>query len=544
MKLKQKKFTPWKPKTRSTLRDRKRRKQYKLHTNKYDKPIDYLNQHLDLHDFKKFRCRKDYKHNHLTCFYHHNRDDYIRDTKEINYCPKKCKKKCQDRNCSYAHNDFEKWFHPMMYKKVFCKSLFQSKEKVNIGEGTITCKNEVKCALKDFCPFAHNEEEIRTELFYNYEIDDDFMMFKYKTEPCPLVCVDHDHSKCLYSHGKKDHRRMVVFFSYKPKLCKNINWNKFEKIDELKTTLQKLVKLENVFDDEMIKIFFDNIKLIENQNISNINNKCKKCIECTSCHNVIEFLFHPSIYKAVNCEPETPENKCENSNQLNKFIGDDLNLFKDSYNNKDYQEHKITPENDIKVKCSKKHCSHSHESKDYETIQESTDPPFYKFAYNRITPGTFFPGTSFFSNRSENLVYTEDRLYSSQNIQYPFHSSNMNNMYQSSQGYNTPHMDPQKMYFKSDQNCWQNGINSSKENKENINYNNLMGPVNMNMYRIQMNNTFLMSNQQAGMGYIDPRMQYMAQSNQKMGFGQGMGGFGGYQMQNGNSGFNPNFYRC
>ena len=515
MKLKQKKFSSWKPKTRSSLRDRKRRKHYKLHTPLYEKPMDYLNQHLDLYDFKKFACRKDYKHNHLTCFDHHNKEDLIRD--DIKYSPEKCKSECSNKNCLHSHNDFEKWFHPTMYKKAFCKSVFSSKS------SKITLNNEAICPLKDFCPFAHNEEEIRTELLYNYEIDDDFMMFKFKTEPCPLTCIKHDKEKCLFSHDQGDHRRMVVFLSHQPKLCENIDWKKLKKIEDLKDSIRKLVKFGSGFDEQIIQIFKENLRIIDN---SSKQGKCEEELKCSGCHNVEEFLYHPSVYKGILCGSGRVEKTCQKNNKYLNMAEEELTFFGDSLSEEGFQNKSDSEETDVNSieKCTKTHCPHSHEPENYETIQESTEKPFYKFAYNRITPGTFFPGNSFFSNRSENLIYPEDRLLSPPNPAFGFQKK----MFSQNSGFNIPHMDPQKMYFKSSQNNW--NPNFGAANKENFNFSNFVSPVNMNMYRIQMNNTFLMSNQQ---GY--PRM-YMGNE----GFSHGINGF---PMQ-GNSGYRQGFYRC
>jgi hypothetical protein len=517
MKTKQNKFSSWKPKSKLSLRDRKRRKQYKLHKPTYHKPIDYLNQHLDLYNFKKFRCNKDKCRDYLQCFDYHNDQDHIRDPKEIYYSPEKCPDNCGDDDCEYSHNDFEKWYHPELYKRVFCKSLFNVNNSQHFKGSILYCEHG-KCHLRDFCPFAHNEEEIRTELFYNYDIDDDFMMFKYKTEICPLTCIEHDHEKCLYSHSESDHRRMTILFAYFPKLCDRMKFENEQQIEDLLNVMEKLIELD-IYEEEMMEVFQQNINFLKNKKneLKNSEKKsenkktCDKGLECTNCHNILEFLFHPSIYKSIQCEGIKSNKK--NPKNILKMIDDDLNLFSSPSNTN--QINKKSEEN----KCDKEHCPFSHETDKFESIQESTDPPFYKFAYNRIVPGTFFQGRSFFSNRSENIIYKEDRLIQNQNNNYNFHS-NANMMYNQQFA---PQMDPQKLYFKNLQNSWQCFQQGNPHNKENVNYMNFASPVNMNMYRIQMNNTFLMSNQNNGYGQ---KQQY---SSQQQGFGNG------YQTK---------FYRC
>lgn len=515
MKSKSNKFVTWKSKTRTTLRERKRRKQYKLHTPEYHKPIDYLNQHLDLKNFKKFQCNRPHKHDHTQCFDFHSKNDHIRCTREVDYSPELCPHDCDDPNCRSAHNPFEKWFHPSMYKRVFCKSMFEAR--ASSEDGDIKCRLDGKCPLKDFCPFAHNEEEIRTELFYNYEVDDDFMMFKFKTETCPLTCVQHDHQKCLYSHGAQDHRRMVVFMSYSPQLCEHARLSDQE-AEELLQVMHELSRLE-CYDAEMCRILKVNLDYL--QDPAKAEGECPDGFDCRKCHNALEFLYHPSVYKAIGCKVKGDEHDESMSTGMLGSVDDTFELF----------EPAKTEKNEHKEGCGKTHCPFSHEGDKHETLQESTEFPFYKFAYNRIAPGAFFMGNSFFSNRSENLVYPEDRLLGSQPMGFGFHGP-QGPMYPQFAG---AQMDPQKLYFKARRNQWeQGGLTGSKgENKENQNCMNFMSPVNMNMYRIQMNNTFLMPNQ--GMGYM-PRPQYLdMQAAQMKGFQGAFGPHLGYQQ---------GFYRC
>lgn len=515
MKSKPNKFIPWKSKTRNTLRDRKRRKQYKLHTPEFQKPIDYLNQHVDLRNFKKFKCDRPHEHSHVDCFDFHDEDDHIRCLREVDYSPEFCSENCGDLNCGFAHNSFEKWFHPSMYKKAFCKSMFEAQS--SSEGGSVKCKFDGKCLLRDFCPFAHNEEEIRTELFYNYEIDDDFMMFKFKTETCPLTCLNHDHQKCVYSHGPDDHRRMVIFMSHSPRLCEQARLTEKE-VEELLEVTRELSQLE-CFDADMRRIFKMNRDLLEKRGA--VEGDCKDGLDCGKSHNALEFLFHPSIYKAIECAVKNGQDEESKSSDMFGAMDDTFELFEPSKGPKEAQE----------SKCGRTHCPFSHEGDKHETLQESTEFPFYKFTYNRITPGAFFPGNSFFSSRSENLVYPEDRLLGSQPIGFGFHTA-PGPVYPQFAG---AQMDPQKLYFKARQSQWKQGdlAGAQGPNKENRNCMNFMSPVNMNMYRIQMNNTFLMPNQ--GIGYV-PASQFLnMQGAQMNGFN---GGFGA-QM-----GYRPGFYRC
>lgn len=525
MKLKQNKSKAWKPKSKSTFRDRKRRKQYKQLINNYQKPYDYMNQHLKLSEFKKFKCTRSDAHDHKTCFDYHGEEDRIRSNPGNASVSKKCKDGCgSNRKCSTEQNDYEKWFHPSRYKKVFCKSLFEYSK-----DGKLQCSSDAKCPLKDYCPFAHNEEEIRTELLFNYEIDDDFMMFRFKTETCPLMCIDHDHEKCVYSHSPKDHRRMVIFQAYRPRLSSNVFIKDEEERRELIKVNQKLIKMDHIYEQDIIQIFKENLQILENkEKFKNAEktekqmNRCEDHLECKDCQNALEFLYHPSIYKSIHCfkTSTSPCNKQSNCFHKNEEKTPNSDFFSDSLksNNSNISESSETSscQSEENHTCHRTHCPYSHEPKNLETLQECTEAPFYKFAYNRIKPGTFFAGNSFFSNRSENLVYPEDRA-ASPSPPPPF-GIRQNN----SQQFMPNNMDPQKMYFNNQQNQWGNYMSPNK--KENYNYMNFASPVNMNMFRIQMNNTFLMPHQQMGNnGY----------------FGYGNNG----QRQYGN-GYQQGFYRC
>ena len=246
--------------------------------------------------------------------------------------------------------------------------------------------------------------------------------------------------------------------------------------------------------------------------------ECK--MDCRKCHNMFEFLFHPGVYKAVQCKNQS----AEDDSKLDGMIGavdDTLDIF----------DSPKTQKKCSSGECSRTHCPFSHEGEKYETLQETTEFPFYKFAYNRIAPGSFFSGNSFFSSRSENLVYPEDRLLNEQTMSFGYHRS-PGTVYPQFTG---AQMNPQKLYFKSQQNQWKNPnyAGAKGQNKENLNNMNFGSPVNMNMYRIQMNNTFLMPHQT--MGYM-PTPQFSGmQTPQMKGYNGAYGSHMGYQ---------SGFYRC
>jgi hypothetical protein len=320
-----------------------------------------------------------------------------------------------------------------------------------------------------------------------------------------------------------------------------------EQVKELKRVMKKLIMLDGVFEEEMLQVFHQNIKLLENmeQRIEESQETCSKNLECNHCHNIFEFLYHPSIYKSLPCtslgndscpgSPSSSSKKLTPETSSPSIWEKHSNTLEDSEISEDSEpeSHHESP-----GPCNNSHCPYSHESPELETLQECTEAPFYKFAYNRIKPGSFFVGTSFFSNRSENLIYQEDRILTppTQNFNIP-NMMNINGQFSMPHHHpNMPHahnMDPQKLYFNTGSNMWGNPMFQSKaqnSNKENMNYMNFASPVNMNMYRIQMNNTFLMPHQQMPMNG---------------GFGQmPMGGYGGVHNRGRGKGFGGGMYRC
>ena len=481
----------WNKKPKSSLRERRRLKQKRESERQFGGSRDYLNQHLDIYSFKKICCDKKNFHNHFKCFNFHGDEDFIRDPEDFDYSPELCPLNCRNPFCKYSHNSYEKHFHPLTYKKMFCKHMFKAKK-----DGKIILKKNFECPQGEFCPFAHNQEEIKTELLYNLDIDDDFLMFKFKMEPCPFVCVEHDKKKCLYGHDSKDFRRNIIFFPYHMSICSCFA---LEDIEKFVFILESLIELKSCFSEEEIIIFKNNI---EKLNDKDFFKECGKDLNCKECHNLNEFLYHPKIFKSLKCAKASSIRKT--SDRILKLIDTNFDIMNESFTEED-----DSFSNSNSWECTDSHCPFSHESENYESIQEHTEPPFYKYPYNRISPGCFFPGNSFFSSKSDNLIYLEER-----NISLGQYSNSYMN-HQSPFMYNQNFypfqaMDAQRLYFGQDKGpCFMNpygrgmpmssGMSnfSAMQNKENMNLsnNNNSHNVNMNMYKIQMNNTFLLPNQ-------------------------------------------------
>lgn len=114
--------------------------------------------------------------------------------------------------CGKSHNLSEQLYHPERYKRKFC---------------TFYPNNIQNCEYGDYCSFAHNEYDIAVDLLHNYEYDEDFYMFFYKTIWCPFNLNQHDKSLCVYSHNWQDYRRKPQEFLYDAQSCTNWNSNEF-----------------------------------------------------------------------------------------------------------------------------------------------------------------------------------------------------------------------------------------------------------------------------------------------------------------------------
>ena len=126
-----------------------------------------------------------------------------------------------------------------------------------------------KCSLKEYCPFAHNESDIRVELIHTYNLDDDFYFFHYKTVFCPFEFFEHDKRECVYAHNFSDYRRSPSKVSYDPKECQN--WYK------------------RFYNNDVYEI------------LDNWNTLCDNGNSCDKSHNFFEIEFHPNLYKSKVC---------------------------------------------------------------------------------------------------------------------------------------------------------------------------------------------------------------------------------------------------
>lgn len=208
--------------------------------------------HLDLNKFKTTKCTRNCD-NIKQCPYYHSSEDQRRSPEVVDYNPQVCHfgLNClrKDR-CPFTHNKYELNYHPLRYKKAYCRHLFDDKG----------------CAYGPFCSSAHFDEELNIDLLHTYDFDDDFLIFKYKTEFCPFV-KEHNLKKCVYAHSWEDYRRNIILFPYSNTPCPNI----------------------------------------ENEDEESFDGRCEEENDCQYAHGTYEVDFHPLNYKKKNCGMD----KCE-----------------------------------------------------------------------------------------------------------------------------------------------------------------------------------------------------------------------------------------
>ena len=212
-------------------------------------------EHLDLANFKSKLCPLPTQHNHKHCPFYHNSKDYKRpgnmySSEMCEYAsdPDSCP---SEDKCLKSHNRVEQLYKPEKYKTKFCSHYPH---------------NLAACEYGNFCSFAHSEDDICIELIHNYEYDDDFYMFHFKTSWCPFNLTYHDKAQCVYAHNWQDYRRKPQIAKYDPVACPYWKSTDF---------------------------------------ILNYENGCPNREKCNKCHGWKELEFHPLLYKAKPCTNKT-----------------------------------------------------------------------------------------------------------------------------------------------------------------------------------------------------------------------------------------------
>lgn len=113
-------------------------------------------------------------HQPRVCIYYHSEGDQRRpnfNTYNHVLCnnPKHC-----SPDCSFSHNKIEQLYHPSRYKSKFCQTYQNKGSKGENGKF-------LQCNYRDFCSFAHVQQEITIQLIHLEDATPDFFMYLYKT---------------------------------------------------------------------------------------------------------------------------------------------------------------------------------------------------------------------------------------------------------------------------------------------------------------------------------------------------------------------------
>jgi hypothetical protein len=118
--------------------------------------------------FKVQECQNQEPHNPKKCSRYHGQLDRRRCSTVLDYSSDFCTvKSCSEENCKFTHNKVERLYHIEKYKTKFCTQTSQ------------------KCEYKQFCSFAHSDQDIKTPLIHKMTRGQEFYMFYFKTEWCP-----------------------------------------------------------------------------------------------------------------------------------------------------------------------------------------------------------------------------------------------------------------------------------------------------------------------------------------------------------------------
>ena len=205
-------------------------------------------QHLNLARFKTEKCPKVECPNKKGCEFFHSAADCRRNPYEFEYDSQTCEfgKNCLNKSgCSHSHNKFEAHYHPIKYRKKYCKHILDID----------------RCRHGRFCFAAHSDSELKISLLHYMDQNDDFYVFKYKTEFCPFQ-VEHNCDKCVYAHSWEDFRRDIMKTPYSKMPCQS--W--------------------------------------ETNNRGGLEQRCKEGINCKFSHGRYELEFHPMQYKKIYCK--------------------------------------------------------------------------------------------------------------------------------------------------------------------------------------------------------------------------------------------------
>lgn len=229
---------------------------------------------LDVATFKTVRCDGDgpSSHDSKQCAMYHHRFDRRRPP--TGYSPEPCEHEfLQDigagsliaddhvicpfgDQCGKCHNIVELLYHPQVIKRRLCMDMLEKQS----------------CPRGALCGFAHSREELEAHAtVFSLEEEqnptEDFFMYRYKTQWCPLPGV-HDWDACIYAHTKRDMRR-TPNAGYSTRRCPD-----WEKALAMEPKDGPTIPYEHC---------------------------CPRGSGCHMSHGVKEVLYHPSVYRMKMC---------------------------------------------------------------------------------------------------------------------------------------------------------------------------------------------------------------------------------------------------
>jgi hypothetical protein len=128
-------------------------------------------------------------------------------------------------SCTKSHNMYEYLFHPAVYRSRKCEN------------------QECREASMKFCPYAHNQQELRngniylknnkqkntqgknSKILLNSHLPQQFNLSTFKINKCSLT-NKHNEKQCLGFHSIKDRRRNPHFCNYSSEMCSTVELEK------------------------------------------------------------------------------------------------------------------------------------------------------------------------------------------------------------------------------------------------------------------------------------------------------------------------------
>jgi hypothetical protein len=84
-----------------------------------------------------------------------------------------------------------------------------------------------KCQYGEYCALAHSDLELKIKPLHLLPVNNNFLLFEFKSVFCPFSKLEHDRYTCVYAHNWQDFKR-PFFHDLKPIMCKA--WDKEKEI--------------------------------------------------------------------------------------------------------------------------------------------------------------------------------------------------------------------------------------------------------------------------------------------------------------------------